>query len=748
MEGLLAQVVLAIAAKAAEWASMTVFQTATGAGLSVGASATIANVAYVATYGLVLAGTYAGAAALAPEVPSPEQGKVPVNQTTPLRRIGTGRARLSGPRMCWEGIAGWNIEVIYLHEGPVDGFEQWWLHDDQVTIDGAGWVQGLSDKRYADDNQDVRILFRHGRHDDEPLQEVIDLFAAAGVPELWTAAHEGRGIAKAALLCRAVKDTVAFERYPNGPPALSVTTRLSRVYDWRDPTQDVMDPTTWTWSDNAVVNHIHWEWCLSHLPTEGPTGAGWIQGEVYGAGHPQAGQPVPPPAICLEAWENDIAPRLATLTVWADHADEAVPLKAGGTEPRYRQGGWWFVGTEPAEIRRRFLDCYDGWMAEGSDGALVIHGGGYEAPTYTVTDRNLIEAGWNRWAEDRSTVNILTATFTSPEHGYSPQEAQAWRDTASIARIGDKPRAVNLEWAPSHGQARRLLKAQAARFFAERHGDLVMDLEGLNAQEKRYLKLERSRGPSSMRDVVLEVMGSQVDLAQARVPMAVVKADPNKYTWNPATEEGDGPSTVERAPAVTPPLPTIGSAAVEGDANGVRIRIVFGDPARPGLTFAPRWRPVGVPSWVEESPRVAEAAGSDLTVLTGFVTPQEIEVALQSWSGGTPSDWTDPVAVDATIAPPPETASRPGGLMAVQDGSDVVVSFGIVDDHGRVFRGGATDDFEDAIDVSGALPATPGVAIVWTDTAPGAGSYRYWAVSELADDTPSEPAGPVPITVT
>lgn len=739
----MAQLIVAAAARAAEWVGMQFFQAALGAGLSVQTAATIANAAYFATHGLVYAGAALGASALAPGVPSAEQGKVPVNQTTPLRRMGTGRARLSGPRMCWEGIAGWNIEVIHLHEGPIDGFEQWWLHDDAVTIDAEGRVNGLSDKRYGDPKGDVKILFRHGRHDDAPLTEIVDLFAAAGMPELWTEAHEGRGIAKVALLCRAVKDTVSFERYPNGPPALSVTARLSRVYDWRDPTQDLMDPTTWKWSQNAVVNHMHWEWCLSHLPCEGGSGEGWIQGELDGEG-----QPIPPPPICLEAWAADVAPRLETITAWADQADEPVPLKAGGTEPRWRQGGWWFVGTEPAEIRKRFLDCYDGWMAEGSDGALVLHGGGYVAPTYVVTDRNLIEAGWNRWAEDRSTVNILTATFTSPEHGFSPQEAQAWRDDASIARIGDKPHAVNLEWVQSHGQARRLLKALAARLFAERHGDLVMDLEGLNALERRYLQLTRRRGPTTMRDVAVEVMGAQIDLSQGRVPLAVIKADPNKYVWNAATEEGDGPSTVERAPVVAPPLPVILGTAVEGDANGVRVRVTFEDPGRPGLTFAVRWRATGAPSWIEESPRPPDDAGADLSVLTGFVLPQALDVAVQAWSGGVASDWTAAEAVDATVAPPDATPTRPGGLAAIQDDADVVVSFGIVDHHGRVFRGGSTDDFADAVDVSGEVTAPPGVAIVWRDEGVAAGAWKYWAVSELADDTPSDPAGPVEITVT
>lgn len=629
-----------IAAKAAEWVGMQFFQWATAAGLSVSLSAQIANVAWFATYGLVYAGAFAGAAALAaPNVPSADQGKVPVNQTVPLRRMGTGRVRLSGPRMLWEGIAGWNIEIIYVHEGPIDGFESWWIHDDEVTLGAGGWVQKL-DGKY--DGEAIRILHRTGAWDDEPFTEIIDLFAEAGLPELYTEAHEGRGIAKIAVLCKAVADKRLLETYPNGPPAVSATLRASRVYDWRDPEQELLDPRTWKWGQNAVVNHAHWEWCLRHLPVA-VDGEGWIQGAEDGEG-----APLPPPPICLEAWEADILPRLAEWTFWADQADEAVPLKAGGTEPRYRQDGWWFIGTEPAEIRKRFLDCYDGWMAEGADGALVVHGGGYVAPDYVLTDRNLIEAGWNRWTEDRSTYNVLTATFTSAEHGYSPQEAQSWRDEASVSAIGEKILPLNLEWVQSHGQARRLMKSTAARIFAERHGDLVVDLEGLNALERRYVKLERQRGPTTMRDVVLEVMGSQVDLTQGRVPMAFVKADPTKHDWDPATEEGDGPSTVDRAPAVQPPVPEILSVTAEGDANGVRLRLRFADTGRAALTYAPRWRAQDETDWVEEPPRPAEAEGDDLVVTTGLVTQGDLEAAVQSWSGGVPSAWSDAVEVDAT----------------------------------------------------------------------------------------------------
>lgn len=631
-----------IATQVAGWVAGVVTGATQGV-VGVTAATVLGKVAGAAAFGLVYAGAYAGLAAVtSPGVPDSEQGKVPVNQTTPLRRQGTGRARLAGPRVCWEAIAGWNIEIVYVLDHPIDAFEQWWLNDDPVTLDADGWVQPLADGRYGD-GDDIRILFQTGEATDEPFPEIVALFAAAGQPDLYTEAHHGRGVAKFAVLCRAVKDTVVLKTYPNGPPAVSATVRMARVHDWRDETQSLMDPTTWKWSQNAVVNHMHWEWCLRFLPVK-VDGEGWIQGALDGEGAPK-----PPPPVCLEAWAADIAPRLETLTQWADQADEAVPLKAGGTEPRYRQDGWWFVGTEQAEIRKRFLDCYDGWMAEGSDGALVVHGGGYVAPDYVLTDRNLMSAVWDRWTPDRSAVNILIATFTSPEHGFSPQEAQAWRDDASIARIGEKPMPVNLEWVQSHGQTRRLLKALAARMFADRHGELGVDLEGLNALERRYIQLERSRGPASMRDVVVEVMGAQIDLAQGRVALAMVQADPNKYAWNAATEEGDGPSLTPRAEAVQPPLPVIASVEALSDATGVRIRIVFMDPGRPGLTYAPRWRTVGAASWVEETPREAAPDDEGLAVTTLPVTPGEVEVAVQSWSGGTPSDWTAPEAIEAGL---------------------------------------------------------------------------------------------------
>lgn len=738
-----------IAANAARWVAMTAFQAATATGASITAAATIANIAYAATFALVYVGAAVGLSALmAPKVPSSEQGKVPVNQTTPRRRIGTGRARLSGPRGLWESLPGWNVEIINLLDQPVDGFEQFWLNDDPVEVDADGWVQ-RKDGHYGD--REIRILTKTGQPgDDGAFSEIVALFAAAGLSDLYDASHTGKGVARLALLCKAVKDKVVVDVYPYGPPQLSATTRLCRVYDWRDPTQSVTDPATWKWSANAHVNHVHWEWCLRHLPRKGAAGVGWVQGHGSGGAEP-------PPAICARSWYGDHAPRLAERTAVADLCDQRVPLAAGGDEARYEQHGWWEIGTEDADVRAQFIACYDGWMAEGGDGALIIKGGRFEAPPADVvlTDRNLVEANWNRGAPDKDAFNIIKATFNSPAHGFSPQPADDWRDEDLIAEMGDeKPTPLDLGWVQSHGQARRLMKRMAPRLFADRHGDLAADLEGLNHIRRRYGRLVRRRGPASMRDVTFELLGASIDLRGGRVPLNIVKADVNIDAWNPATEEGQGPSTSERAPPAVIPLPTIVSVAAVtvpvGGANGVRLRVVLADPDRPGLTYAIRWREAGSTSWIEESPQDPQTVSGGLQIESGFVASGDLEYGVSSWSGGSNGGWTVAAPVTATPDPPPYAVAPPSDL-TVSSPSPGLLRIGYRDPALPVayciVRTNTTNTLTGATAEAHAPPAGTYTPRTF-DLSRASGAYYVWVTAYDADDTPSVhlgPAGPTPV---
>lgn len=734
-----------IATQAARWAMQAAFNLATSAGASAIAATTISNIAYAATFALVYAGAAMGLSALAaPKVPSAEQGKVPVNQTTPRRRLGTGRARLSGPRALWESIPGWNVEIINLLDQPVDGFEQFWLNDDPVEVDAQGWVQ-RKEGHYGD--REIRILAKTGQPgDDGAFSEIVSLFAAAGLSDLYDATHTGKSVARLALLCKAVKDKVVMDVYPNGPPQLSATTRLCRVYDWRDPAQSVTDPATWKWSANAHVNHVHWEWCLRHLPRKGASGVGWIQG------HGPDGVAEAPPAVCLRGWEGDHAPRLAERTAVADLCDERVFLAAGGDEARYEQHGWWEIGTEDADLRGQYIACYDGWMAEGGDGALIMKGGRFEAPPAdaALSDRNLVEANWNRGAPDKDVFNIVKATFTSPAHGFSPQPADDWRDEDLIAEIGDeKPTPLDLGWVQSHGQARRLMKRMAPRLFADRHGDLACDLEGLNHIRRRYGRLTRRRGPASMRDVTFELLGASIDLRGGRVPLNIVKADPNIDAWNPATEEGLGPSMTERAPPKQLPTPIVTSVAVMavsvGGADAVRLRMIIQDPARPGLTFAVRWRVAGTAAWTEESPQDATPVTGGLQIESSFVVAGSLEYSVSSWSGGFHSDWSLAAPVNTTM---PYVVPAPSDLAVTVEPGVIKVVFR--DPAAPVARLRLRTNTVNAF-ATATVSATVSPVGVYTvhplDVPVSAATWFIWVTAYDTDDTPSATLAAGPIAV-
>src|SRR5690606_20597900 len=78
---------------------------------------------------------------------------------------------------------------------------------------------------------------------------------------------------------------------------------------------------------------------------------------------------------------------------WASFAalcDEAVPLASGGTEPRYRVGGYYSL-TEPLkDVTARMLATCDGQVYEDADGNIGILGGAWSEPDVTITAEDIL----------------------------------------------------------------------------------------------------------------------------------------------------------------------------------------------------------------------------------------------------------------------------------------------------------------------------------------------------------------------
>lgn len=504
----MADPISAAAAAVANWVATTVFASAGAA--SITTAATLANIAYVTAYAATYVGLSAGVAmglnALArAQVPDPEGQKITRKQTRPMRCIPVGwDSRMSGAYMLRETIGNKYGCALAICEGRLAAIPHVYLNDDRVTLNGAGWVQGMANERYGTGDL-VNVSLRYGNPTETRHTNLDPTFSG-----YWPANARGDGIASLALFAQHRSKESFSRHFPNGEPIPSIVGRPV-CYDWRDPTQDRNNQATWKASANPVVWLIHLEWFR------------------FG-----------------RSWDRCIAPVLDALTAEANYCETAIPLKAGGTEPRYRVAGNYFSNTEPAAVREAILASMDGWLSTSGKGHIVLKSGRYVDPTFTVTGEHIEGYSWRAFQTDEEACNELIVSYVSPEDDFSVVEAGAWRQEADIAATGRvRSEDLSLSWVFSRSQSMRLAKRKMSRLNPPRRGQVRTGIYGLNGLGERYIRVQNPE-LSSMADVVCEVMNVEIDFASSQVVFDVIQADVNIDDWDPAEEEGELPEPIER----------------------------------------------------------------------------------------------------------------------------------------------------------------------------------------------------------
>ncbi len=723
----IAAAIQAAAQAAAQAAGAAAASAAAAAGASAAVQSVAALVAYTATYAAVAVGSAAAAAALAPDPPKPEVVKATKKQSRPVRVSGNGRVRLGGAYMLFEASGRNSYDVIALHDGKVAGFTgRYWLNDDECAIDGSGWVTGFDGKRYTP--QHVKILTRLGLATETAYGEIV-----SALPSLWTSQHRGDGIASLALLCNHADQKYLTEDFPNGLPLPSAETDMAPVYDPRQPGQSPADPSTWTYygtggapnpGQNSILGLLHYL--------------------CFAEGGPQ------------ESFSRRILPAIDYWIAAANVCDEAVALKAGGTEPRYRVGGAWSWDAAPASIIKNYLQTCDGWLAPNGEGHLVVYAGRYYEPTADDVITSAVGYTLRRFSADEDAVNELVITYVSPDHAYNEVETQPWRDESDIlARGAVRSQSYSLPWVQWNGQGRRLAKRSMSSLNATASGTLTTNLGGIEHLGKRYLRIQLAEEVPTLRDVVVEVSKAEIDLTAMQVTFSWTRADPNIDAWNPASEEGDGVDAVNRADVVSAEVPTIIDVipffeTVGTGSDGVRLQVIVDAQVRDDLLYAVRWRASGGVSWSEGVPMEETATTGGVYVVTAFVPADAtLEVQCAAVSGaGAYTDWSVTETVDTTtanIAP-----GQPTDLAATGGAGTAMVSWrnptSLNLDHLILYRGTSTS-FGSASPVGSPIVGGVGEVMGVTDSV-SAGTYRYWVVAFNGNGDGSGPVGPVTATVT
>lgn len=476
---------------------------------------------------------------------APAAQKQTLRQAVGPRVRAYGQVKVGGTLAFLDDRSSYLYQLIMLNSGEIDSFVSHWLADEQVTLSGSNVISPTN--YYDGTHYFVTIDTVLGTSTQAAFSRLTSAF-----PGEWTSAHQLKGIACSLVTLLSPKAQYFTQVFPSGLPNYNAVIRASKVWDPRDVAQDPDDPSTWTWTDNGVLIVLDYLWHDDGMRL---------------------------PRSMIEA----------AIDVWKDQAniaDEAVDLKAGGTEPRYRLSGQYQLTDPPKSVLPKMLVPMDARLFLRGDGAICIDVGKFVSPTVTLFDGpggNIVDySGLTRARDIADLRNEITAQFVSADYDYVEQDADPWQDTASIDVDGLQTMALDLTWVPSHAQARRRMKIEAYRQNPAWSGTIVTNAYGLRAMDQRFVTVQISELGL---DDVFEVQKWSFDPQSGNCTMQIALMPAEAYAWEAETEEGTAPN----ATATTESDVEVPDGLDSDVTDGV-ITATWDAPDQPSLDAHAQWR--------------------------------------------------------------------------------------------------------------------------------------------------------------
>lgn len=677
--------------------------------LGVSTAAVVGNVALI---GSLAAASYL----MRPNAPKPSDGQVTTKQPISPRRRNYGRVKVGGVIIFSEVADGKLYEVVALNQGEIDAFEEHWLGDIQVTLDGDSNAIPVEAGNNAFANKGrhyVQIYFEYGTDSDPGFVGLRATF-----PTKWTEAHRALGVAKVLIVSQQPDPRDYTQVFPAGRPVYRGVIRASKVLDPRDSDQNKDNPATWKWSENPVLHALDY--------------------------HRHAD------AMRLAVFDDVLFTPAALAEDWipaANICDEPVTLKAGGTEPRYRCAGGYLLTQPPKDVLPQIMATCAGQVFMRPDGAIGIRVGQPVTPSlvFGADEKHVLGYTGFRSGDDLFlAANEITAKFTSPDHDFQDTEATPWRNEADITARGQELTSeIDLSWVPSYSQARRLMKVEYHRKNPACVGQFKTDLHALNGFGEQYLTLTLSEMDVAAQE--FEVKSFEINPGEGACSLNLSAFDSTAaYAWDPATEEGDPPPIPDLTRAsmvVDPPSGVTASPAVRTistGTNGVVLVIGWTTPARIDYRANAQYKLHSASDWL---PAMVSDDGisAETPLLQDGAT---YDVRVQFVSGSRTSEWTevDTILVGVPPDPPLNFVGTPsGGTQVITWRNSSSPNLSVI----RIWAGTPSATFP-AVNM-GTRTAVPGANDSWTFSL-AAGTWKFWIASETAAGVRSAPVGPISVT--
>lgn len=483
-----------------------------------------------------------GAQILATALSAPKKASVAQRQAQALdlslgetpRAAIFGRAATGGTLMgAWNDGNDNEFEtmVISLADHECDAIESFFVNDKEYALTAQG-AQTHAD--FQDGGSKLSIEYRLG----VPNQTLAPIIANQGV-----AAGEFASTDKfAGLTYVVVRYQISEKVWKAGRPRFIWVLRGLKAYSARkDSTvpggsgpHRWGDPTTYEWTENARdchYNFVRGVWNYAASPPQLMVGPG------------KSAEEAPPEHVIADA----------------NLCDEAVPLKAGGTEPRYRASAVVRADEEWIDVEENFAAAMAGQLVE-RNGTIGVDPGAWKTPAFAFTDDDLLREGELRY-QGKTTrdelINTVTARYVERTQLWEQASAPMRRVQADIDADGEvREQSLDLVFVTSNTQAQRI--AEVTRRRARRQISAVVPLGpkymlvecgdwGLWTSQRRFNGDTRS----------MEAHGVALD-GEGRAQLVLKEIDSSVFDWNPEVDELDS----GLAAFVPPTMP--GDAALTG----------------------------------------------------------------------------------------------------------------------------------------------------------------------------------------
>lgn len=466
-----------------------------------------------------------------------------------------------------------------------------------------------------------------GSQTQAPVQLVVE------APELFMQSDAWRGRTVLWARLSAGGQDNRLERWPRVPPEVEVRMNWSLLWDPRDPVQSPTDPDTWTFSANRTLVVLD---ALMQNPMR---------------------------AYSLEQVD------LQSFITSADVDDQPVPLKAGGTEPRYTAHGlvvW--DGVQELEEQIEPIARAGASQPIRIGGKVGMAPGVWEEPDFVITDFVGDDLSFEVWRPGRDLVARVAARYVSPTRDDEMAALVPYEVPGAMAADGGlgETQDLDLGFVTSATQAMRVQQIEALRNRQQRRIAGTLPPEAISLVAGSTVRLDLTAPYQPMNGTYqVGAIAPVVDLAEdgvaLRCPVELIEAGASTFNWVPAEDEQsivDGiavePDVTALSPPGVPMLTSDGSTAIDTGEGIVPRILAEWDPSPSSRTvfYEVQFRAfeTGPGPWVAAGDVDVDQVDEDgdvFTLISSVTVGIEYEVRVRAVGVGIVSAWvvSDPVTV-------------------------------------------------------------------------------------------------------